>query len=175
MLKLYENCWKNMKTNVKFVEGDLFTSKYQTITNTVNCHGAMGKGIALEFKKRYPRYFNDYKILCKHGLVKLGTPYFYNESTETSNVNILSFPTKDHWKQDSKIQDIINGLDHFCKTYKDHGITSIAFPTLGCGCGGLNWHDVTPIMNDFLSKIDIPVEIYLPLNAVPTQLNLLGE
>jgi O-acetyl-ADP-ribose deacetylase (regulator of RNase III) len=159
-----------MKSNIKFVEGDLFKSKCQTITNTVNCHGVMGKGIALEFKKRYPRYFNDYKFLCKNNLVKLGYPYIYTESTVNTPLSILSFPTKDHWTNNSNIQDIVNGLNQFCKTYKDYGVTSIAFPPLGCGCGGLNWGDVVPIMNEFLSKIDIPVEIYLPLNAIPKQL-----
>lgn len=159
-----------MKSNVKFIDGNLFNSKCQTITNTINCRGAMGKGIALEFKKRYPRYFNDYKVLCSHNLVKLGNPYIYTEHTANAPISILSFPTKDHWKNDSTLQDIIDGLNKFCKIYKEYGITSIAFPTLGCGCGGLNWSDVTPVMNDFLSKIDIPVEIYLPLNSTPKQL-----
>ena len=57
--------------------GDLFTSQAQTLVNTVNCVGIMGKGIALEFKKRFPDMFKDYTHRCEREEVRLGERYLY--------------------------------------------------------------------------------------------------
>lgn len=62
---------------VKVLIGDLFKTEAQTLVNTVNCVGIMGKGVALEFKKRFPEMFKDYEQRCKSGEVKLGLPYLY--------------------------------------------------------------------------------------------------
>ena len=75
--------------------GDLFESGAQTLVNTVNCVGVMGKGIALEFKKRFPDMFEDYVARCKQSEVSLGQPYLYKSLALPW---ILNFPTKDHWR-----------------------------------------------------------------------------
>ena len=79
---------------VKVLIGDIFESGAQTLVNTVNCVGVMGKGLALEFKSRFPDMYKDYKSRCKNGLVKLGQPYIYKPIVGPW---ILNFPTKDHW------------------------------------------------------------------------------
>lgn len=57
---------------VKVLVGDLFTSRVQTLVNTVNCVGIMGKGIALQFKRHFPEMFRDYEERCKRKEVRLG-------------------------------------------------------------------------------------------------------
>ncbi|MDH4238500.1 MAG: macro domain-containing protein [Phycisphaerae bacterium] len=140
--------------------GNLFESKAQTLVNTVNCGGIMGKGIAQEFKKRYPEMFKDYKDRCTKGKVQLGKPYIFKSLYE--NKAIINFPTKKHWRSVSRIEDIYHGLEYLTTKYKDWGVTSIAFPPLGCGNGGLEWDDVGPLLYQELSKLDIPVEMYAP-------------
>ena len=54
---------------VKVGIGNLLESTAQTLVNTVNCVGIMGKGIALEFKKRFPDMFEDYEARCRRGEV----------------------------------------------------------------------------------------------------------
>lgn len=144
---------------IKMIQGNLFTSRMQTLVNTVNCVGVMGRGIALEFKFRYPAMFYDYAAKCATKKVLPGQPYLYQRS---NGKNVLNFPTKRHWHDDSRLKDIEDGLDYFIKYYQEWGITSIAFPPLGCGCGGLSWLTVEPLMTSKLNSIDIPVEIYLP-------------
>lgn len=117
----------------KILVGDLFASKAQTLVNAVNCVGVMGKGVALEFRNRYPDMFNDYKQRCAKGMVKPGVPYLYTDLTGTS---ILNFPTKDDWRSQSNIGYVISGLQWFRDNYEKLGIQSIAFPPLGCGNGG---------------------------------------
>ncbi|WP_163022835.1 macro domain-containing protein [Pseudomonas coronafaciens] len=152
---------------IRVLIGDMFQSGAQTLVNTVNCVGVMGKGVALEFKKRWPGLMQDYEKRCAHKLVEPGVPYIYNDMLGTSIVN---FPTKGHWRSASRLADIQNGLDVFVKNYKAWNITSVAFPPLGCGNGGLEWELVGPIMYKALSDIDIPVEIFAPFGTPANQL-----
>lgn len=144
---------------MKILIGNIFDSKCMTLVNTVNCVGVMGKGIAKEFKERYPQMFKEYLILCKDGKIKPGKPYYFHDLTGTS---IINFPTKDHWRSPSKFSYIIDGLTWFRNSYRDLGITSVAFPPLGCGNGGLNWDDVGPYMYKMLYDLPIEIEIYAP-------------
>lgn len=154
-----------MSRHVKLVKGDIFDSQMQTLVNTVNCVGIMGKGLALEFKKRFPDMFKDYAARCKRDQVQLGKPYLYRRLMPPW---ILNFPTKDHWRSVSRLKDIVEGLNYLKRHYKDWGITSLAIPALGCANGQLEWNVVGPTMYRILSTFDIPIEFYVPLNETVT-------
>jgi O-acetyl-ADP-ribose deacetylase (regulator of RNase III) len=143
----------------RILMGDLFESEAATLVNAVNCVGVMGKGIAQLFKERYPAMFADYKARCDRNEVRPGVPYLYRNALGSS---ILNFPTKNHWRSPALLKDVIHGLDIFVDKYQEWGIESIAFPSLGCGNGGLAWEVVGPIMHQKLSQLDIAVEIYTP-------------
>ena len=142
--------------------GDIFDSECSTIVNTVNCVGVMGKGIALEFKKKYPEMYLDYVKKCNAGLVKTGEPYIYEND---DGLKILNFPTKDHWRSPSRLSFVVEGLEWFVKNYEKYQIDSIAFPPLGCGNGGLTWDVVGPIMYQKLSGLPISIEIFAPFGT----------
>jgi len=150
-------------------KGDIFKSKCQTLVNTVNCVGVMGKGIALGFKERFPEMFEDYVERCKRGEVKLGKPYIYKRKTIPW---IINFPTKDHWRSVSRLEDIVIGLKLIKENYKQWGIESIAFPPLGSGLGQLNWDIVGPTLYKYLRMLDIPVELYAPKNTSFDQMTM---
>jgi O-acetyl-ADP-ribose deacetylase (regulator of RNase III) len=143
---------------VEFIEGNIFNSKAQTVVNTVNCVGVMGKGIALVFKLRYPQMFDLYKQHCKDKLINIGTLWLYKG--EENHPWVLNFPTKFHWKYPSKVEYLEKGLAKFVQTYEDKGITSIAFPLLGTHNGGLDKTLVLDLMYSYLGQCDIPIEIY---------------
>lgn len=145
-------------SNLKFINGNIFNSKAQTIVNTINCVGVMGKGIALVFKLRYPLMFDTYKRYCEEKQIGIGKLWLYNQQPNTPWV--LNFPTKYHWKYPSKLEYLEKGLIKFSDTYKEKCITSIAFPLLGTHNGGLNREVVKMLMIKYLSKCDIPIEIY---------------
>jgi len=134
----------------------VFNVDVQTMVNTVNCVGVMGAGLALEFQLRFPEMERDYAERCKKGMVKIGRPYLYKDY---QSVWILNFPTKLHWKHPSKLEWIEEGLKYFINNYKRGGITSIAFPRLGCSNGGLPWDDVLPLMERYLKNLDIDIFI----------------
>jgi len=147
-----------IKPVLTYVEDDLFTSPAQTLVNTVNLVGVMGKGIALQFKQVYPEMFRSYQTACNTGAISVGRPWLY----KTSRKWILNFPTKRHWRQRSQLADIDLGLQAFVRTYADEGISSIAFPALGCGNGELSWSEVRPLLERHLKPLPIDVFIYPP-------------
>jgi len=153
---------------VTVLTGSLFESNAQTIVNTVNCVGIMGKGIALEFKNRFPDMFADYVARCEAKQVKLGQPYLYRRLLTPWIVN---FPTKDHWRSVATIKDIIHGMKYLESHYKEWEITSLALPPLGCGQGQLEWRIVGPTLYKYLNGFDIPVELYAPYGTAPSEMN----
>jgi len=145
-------------TEIKDITGNIFSTKHQTLVNTVNCFGVMGAGIALEFKYRYPDMFKKYVDYCEKQYIQIGKLWIYE--IPNSNKKILNFPTKHHWKYETKPEYIHKGLQKFVETYKEKNITSIAFPVLGALNGGLEKEQSLEIMHQYLSKCDIPIEIY---------------
>lgn len=153
---------------IKIIKGNIFNTKAQTIVNTVNCVGVMGKGIALVFKLRYPKLFEQYQKYCSLHLIDIGKLWIYKG--DQKDPWVLNFPTKTHWKLPSEYTYIEKGLQKFVDTYKDKGITSIAFPLLGANNGGLDKDKVLELMQSYLQKCDIPIEIYLYDPAAPDDL-----
>lgn len=145
-----------------FKGGNLFESECQTLVNTVNCYGVMGKGIAAQYKQRYPDMFNEYKLACKNSLLyRGGDIWVYDYIDMYKPKKILCFATKVQWYYKSQIEWIERGLQLFIKNYKNWNITSIAWPKLGCNNGGLNWKEqVKPLMIKYLNDLDIINEIY---------------
>lgn len=143
---------------IKYIHGNIFNTKCQTVVNTVNCVGVMGKGIAQVYKLRYPLMFEKYKEHCKNKLIKPGNLWLFDKQDNAPW--ILNFPTKYHWKYPSKIEWIESGLAKFVDFYEKKGITSIAFPLLGTHNGGLDTQTVKQLMDNYLSKCNIEIEIY---------------
>ncbi len=134
----------------------LLESNTQTLVNTVNCVGVMGKGIAKAFKQREPDMFTAYRKICEQKLLEPGKLWLWRGSEQW----VLNFPTKKHWRSPSRMEWVEAGLEKFSKTYDDQGVTEIAFPKLGCGNGNLEWADVRPLMETYLSELSIPVYIH---------------
>jgi O-acetyl-ADP-ribose deacetylase (regulator of RNase III) len=154
---------------MKILVADILESTAQTLINTVNCVGVMGKGIALEFKQRFPEMFEDYVKRCESKEVKPGIPYLYKQLFPP---NIINFPTKDHWKSASRISDIERGLQYLLHHYKEWEVTSLAIPPLGCGNGQLEWKVVGPLIYQYARQMEIPVELYAPYGTPSRELTI---
>lgn len=139
-----------------YLYSSLFDSPAQTLVNTVNTVGVMGKGIAKTFRDRYPVMFSEYRALCNGGSLKVGSLHLWKGDGQW----VLNFPTKTTWRLPSRLEYIEQGLDTFVQNYEDMGIVSASFPPLGCGNGNLNWGDVKPLIERYLSKISIPIYVH---------------
>ncbi|MBS6600129.1 MAG: macro domain-containing protein [Clostridium sp.] len=143
---------------ITYIKGTVFNAPVKTYVNTVNCSGVMGAGIALEFKLRYPKMFDNYVKECENKTMKIGIPRIYEYSND---IWIMNFPTKGHWRYPSKIQWIESGLKYFADNYKKRDIQSIAFPKLGTNNGGLEWNTVKELMEKYLEPLDLKIYICL--------------
>lgn len=147
---------------IKVLIGDIFESEAQTLVNTVNTVGVMGKGVALGFRKHFPEMYEDYVRRCESHEVRLGRPYLYRRAVPPQ---IINFPTKEHWRSVSKLQDIVRGLEYLENHISEWGVTSLAVPPLGCGEGQLDWRVVGPTLFRHLNRLRIPVELYAPFGT----------
>lgn len=159
--------------NIKYIEDkSIFDSRAKVLVNTVNCKGAMGKGLAKEFATRYPECLPPYKLACDKGQLKPGgvmlirldvQPDFFEKRP-----SVLLFATKDHWRRPSHIEWIKLGLKKITENYRKWNIESLALPQLGCGLGGLNWDEVRPLIEEILGKTKMDIEVYI--NTPPKSL-----
>lgn len=148
---------------INFIEGNLLESKAEALVNTVNTVGVMGKGIALQFKKLFPKNFKIYEKACKDKRFQVGELIITEEETLiTGKKTIINFPTKTDWRKPSEYNYIESGLIKLVHTIEDRKIKSIAIPPLGAGNGGLEWSKVLTLIEKYLSDIDCEVLVYQP-------------
>lgn len=160
---------------IKYIEsGDLFASHSKVLVNTVNCVGVMGKGVALEFKKRYPYCVPLYIKACKKGTLRPGGVLYVEHAVQGSLLgdgtsqnsalayrpDIIHFATKRHWRGKSKIQWIDRGLRRLRDECVKRQIETLAMPPIGCGSGGLSWDDVRQLIEKYLDDTNTTIEVY---------------
>lgn len=148
---------------ITYAKGNLLEADVDAVVNTVNTVGIMGKGIALMFKEQFPRNFEAYARACDAGEVRIGK-MFVTENQELFGPRwIINFPTKTHWRVKTKIEWVEDGLKDLVRVIREKDIHSIAIPPLGCGNGGLDWHDVRPLIETALEELDdVDAIVYEP-------------
>jgi len=148
---------------IRYKIGDLLKEDVEALVNTVNCVGIMGRGIALQFKNVFPRNFESYALACKRKQVQPGRMFVFEPGQLTNPRFIINFPTKRHWRDKSRIEDIETGLVTLVEEIRSRKIRSIAIPPLGSGLGGLDWFEVRPRIEAVLGKIeDLGIVLFEP-------------
>ena len=145
--------------------GNLLTADADALVNTVNTVGVAGKGIALQFRQAYPENFRAYAQAAKRGEIVPGRMFTWETGQLGRPRFIINFPTKRHWRGNSRLKDIHDGLQDLVRCIEIHEIKSIAVPPLGCGNGGLDWADVHKLIVEALQSVDVKVLLYPPTGA----------
>lgn len=144
---------------IEYCTGSIFDSGCEALVNPVNCVGVMGAGLAKQFKERFPFAYQAYKSLCEDGYLEPGGTMYCTDN----GVKIIALATKDHWKDNSELEFISEGLYDLSRWLNSSEIHSIAIPALGCGLGGLDWNDVKPLIEEFAENLpDVFVKVYPP-------------
>jgi len=148
---------------IELKHGDILRTDAEVLVNTVNCFGAMGRGIALQFKKAFPENFKYYKAVCDKKELQPGRMLVHDLNRLHNPRYIINFPTKRHWKGMSKIEDIESGLKALVEEVRIRNIHSIAVPPLGCGLGGLDWRQVRLLIETAFRELpDVHVLLFQP-------------
>ncbi len=155
---------------LKFIKGNLLNADTEALVNTVNTVGVMGKGIALQFKNRYPQNYKIYKDACKAKSFHTGEILVVKDGNLMAQKWILNFPTKAHWKGNSKYEYISTGLEAMKKVLHEKNIKSIAIPPLGCGNGGLEWSRVKSMIQQSLGEMEAQIYVYEPNDDIKSVL-----
>lgn len=148
---------------VKYIEfGNIFNLKEVTnYAHGCNCAGAMGKGIAVQFKNKHPQMYKQYKSLCKQGDFTLGDVFTYQHA----NGYIFNLGTQKTWKTKAELFAVEQSLKNMLDMASKLEVTKIALPKIAAGLGGLNWDDVKAIINR-VSKDFPSIHIYVVENFV---------
>jgi O-acetyl-ADP-ribose deacetylase (regulator of RNase III) len=152
-----------MKKMIHFTKGDMFDVEVDIRVNTVNCKGVMGAGVALAFKNRYPDMFLDYRNACLAEEIQPGKMYVWKGAPEDW---IINFPTKRHWREKSRYEDIELGLLSLHEYLKEFPGIRVALPALGCGNGGLDWKRVAPMIEEKLSDLNAEIYVFEPADSL---------
>lgn len=148
---------------ITYSQGNILESEAEALVNTVNCVGVMGRGVALQFKEAYPENAVYYTKACERGGVKPGRMLVFDMERLFPPRYIVNFPTKRHWRANSRIEDIEAGLADLVRVVNEIGIRSIAIPPLGSGLGRLDWGQVQPLIEQAAAQLpDVDVRVYLP-------------
>lgn len=173
---------------IQYKTADLLAEDAEALVNTVNCKGVMGKGLALQFKKRFGANFDAYARACARGDVRPGRMFVFDLGGEPTSAAqaplpmsfaeelavysagavhqpryIINFPTKDHWRHKSRMQYIDDGLQDLVRQIRVRGIRSVAVPALGCDLGGLAWDEVRPRIEAALGTLEgVKVVVFEP-------------
>ena len=148
---------------IRFIQGNIFDSGCQALVNPVNCVGVMGKGLALQFKHRFPANFEAYRDACSRHAVRPGRCLVFDTGSDPTRF-VVNFPTKRHWRDRSRIEDIAAGLDDLAGILHRGAISSVAIPPLGCGLGGLPWPRVWSLLVDRLAPCGrVSVVVHEPI------------
>lgn len=151
---------------IRYVQGNLLEAPAEALVNTVNTEGVMGKGIALQFKERFPPTYEAYRAASKRGEVVVGRMFVTRTGELMGPKWIINFPTKKYWRQPSKLEYIIDGAHDLATVIRENGIRSVAVPPLGCGNGGLDWAMVKPVIESALGGLtDVDVMVFEPGEA----------
>lgn len=148
---------------ITFRQGNLLDAPVEALVNTVNTVGVMGKGIALMFKEAFPDNFRAYEQASKRQEIQVGRMFVTENHALNGPRWLINFPTKKHWRNPSKLEWVVEGLQDLRLVIQDKGIASIALPPLGCGNGGLDWAVVRPVIEEALGELEsVDVVVYEP-------------
>ena len=147
---------------IRFTVGDIHSEMAEALVNSVNCVGVMGRGVALQFKKKYPDNFKAYQLFCKQGKMRPGQMFVFSTNA-LSPKYIINFPTKRHWRGKSRMEDIEAGLVSLTQEIRARRISSVAIPPLGSGLGGLEWSSVRRRILDYLKELEgVEIVVFEP-------------
>lgn len=142
----------------KVIHGDLFTTTRPAIGHGVNLKGVMGKGVAAQFKQRYPAMFTEYRAACTTGWLHGGEALLWEAPDGLIVVNLATQPVPGPTARVQWIEDAL--CDAFCQLH-DRGISSLALPLIGCGLGGLRPHHVLPVLKARADEYDFDIDLHI--------------
>ena len=146
-----------IKMPALFVKGDIFADEtIRAYAHGCNCAGAMGAGIAIEFKRRWPRMFDEYVARCADRRFALGDVFVWSEGEHT----IYNLGTQAHWRKKAQIPALAKSLTKMLELASHAGIERVGLPRIGAGLGGLDWTRVKKIIAEIAAGSTVTMVVF---------------
>jgi O-acetyl-ADP-ribose deacetylase (regulator of RNase III) len=137
--------------------GDLFTAEdADALAHGCNCAGAMGRGIAVEFKRRWPDMYEEYRRRCKAGTFTPGECFPW----DIGGRFVYNLGTQAHWRASAQLSFIERAVRGMLEHAAAHGIRRVAMPRIGAGLGGLSWMDVQKTIDAAADPFPVSIIVY---------------
>lgn len=128
---------------IEWATGDLFAADdLPGLAHGCNCAGAMGAGIAVEFKRRWPDMYEAYRRLCAEGRFQPGDVFVW----EAPDRVVFNLGTQRTWRTKATLEAIEASLRRTLELAAEKGVARIGVPRIGAGLGGLPWADVRAVL-----------------------------
>lgn len=151
------------------ITGDLFdpAHQFEGLAQGVNCEGLMGAGIAVVFRTRFPKMYEEYKALCNEfrdvlpGLLHTYDTwsvegFFKNINGEDTIPPVIfnMFSQKLPGKNGDYALVKTSALLMRFEAESRH-LSKVGLPWIGCGIAGLERHNVEHIFRRILGPSEV--------------------
>lgn len=148
-----------------FVKGDLFgASGLDALAHGCNCAGAMGKGIAVEFRKRFPEMYAEYKERCVRGRFNLGDVFAWTHEP----ITVFNLGTQKTWRTKADLTAVKTSLKAMIQLAEQAGVRRVGLPRIGAGLGGLAWQDVRSVLVALGESTSVELVVFEEYEPSPT-------
>lgn len=137
--------------------GDLFADPdLPALAHGCNCTGSMGRGIAVEFRRRWPEMYVAYRRECRAGRFQPGGVFIWDAADKT----IFNLGTQTRPGPCARLEFIEASLTIAVRTAEERAIPLIAMPRIGAGHGGLDWPEVRKRLEQLAAKTEVVLAVY---------------
>ena len=149
---------------IHHVTGDILRSTARAIAHGVAPNDPFSSGLALSLRERWPAMYKDFRHFCQATHPKSGGAWVWGGAEGTRIINLFTQEgAYGHGAKPGKatVEHVNHALRELRQLMDTEKFTSLALPRLATGVGGLNWEDVSPLIDKHLGDLNVPVYVYV--------------
>jgi len=116
----------------------------------------MGKGIAVEFRTRFPAMYAEYKRRCSDGRFQLGDVFVWREG----GVTIFNLGTQKTWRAKAHMIDVETACRRMVQLAEESKLKRVGLPRIGAGLGGLEWTAVREMLTKLGNETKVELVVF---------------
>jgi len=124
---------------IQYIVGEMFTNenRARAFAHNCNCEGVMNTQLAVQFRNRYPKMYEEYRRMCEAEEYKPGDVFLWQARDGMWVFNVATM--EDRFLKLANRKTLEKAFREMRKQAEENSIESIAMPPLGEGIGGLYW------------------------------------
>jgi O-acetyl-ADP-ribose deacetylase (regulator of RNase III) len=149
------------------VSGDILLSSAAAIAHGVAPGDHFNQGLALALRERWPSMAKDFRHWCHQTNPKAGKAWIWSGP----GARVICLLTQEessgngHISGKAHTEHVHHALKELRRMVEAESLSSLALPRLATGVGGLDWHEVKPLIEQHLGDLPIPVYVYAEYHA----------